>query len=354
MTSTPADESISIASSDLPGSGWDDFVARSGESHYLRAGWGLLARDVFGHRPFFIEARAKDSGELVGVLPVVQQKTLLGNFATSMPFFNYGGAVAADPGIRQRLMEHARELASGLGCSYLELRDVRPFELDGWSVRTDKASMVLTLPETVETLRKQLGSKLRSQVKRAEREQVTVRTGGLELVADFYDVFCRNMRDLGTPVYPMRFFRAILERFPAQTLLLVIEHQGRPAAAGFLVFDGDAAEIPWASCRAEAKPLGMNMKLYWELLAACIARGCTSFDFGRSTIDSGTYRFKQQWGAVPRQLHWHRWERSARAGASSQATPEGRLRRYATAVWQRLPMPVANFVGARISPGLPW
>jgi len=133
----------------------------------------------------------------------------------------------------------------------------------------------------------------------------------------------------------------------------VVYHHERPAAAGFIVVDGTQAEIPWASCRSDAKPLGINMKLYWEALTLAIDRGCTAFDFGRSTIDGGTYRFKKQWGAEPLPLHWHRWERHPRADANSSASP-GRFLRLATAVWQRLPLPIANLLGPRISPGLPW
>lgn len=337
-----------------PSPDWDPFVARHpAASVYLHAGWTLLARDVFRHQVYFFEARDA-AGALTGVLPLVRQRGLLGDFATSIPFFNYGGTLADRDITAVALMERARELARELGCRYLELRDVDPKD-GGWRVRTDKVSMVLSLPATVELLSKQLGSKLRSQVKRAGQENVTVRTGGIELLDGFYDVFARNMRDLGTPVYPKRFFRAIIERFAASTLLVVIEHKGVPGAGGFLVLDRGRGEIPWAACRSEMKPLGLNMRLYWEVLATVIGRGCTSFDFGRSTRDSGTYKFKKQWGAQPVQLHWHRWEAGQPTTAvESETDEEGRLRRYATAIWQRLPITVANTLGPLVSPSLPW
>lgn len=341
---------MDVRISQQPPADWDGFVAaHSGASIYLRSGWSLLARDVFRHRVYFLEARNADGG-LRGILPLVQQRGLLGNFLTSVAFFNYGGALG-DPEAVVGLMERARELARELKCSYLELRDVA-VRAPGWDIRTDKVSMMLDLPESIEMLAKQLGSKLRSQIKRAEREKVTVKQGGLELLDQFYPVFARTMRDLGTPVYPVKFFRAILERFPADTLLVLVEHQGAAAAAGFLVFDGKTAEIPWAACLNEAKPLGMNMRLYWELLGAAITRGSQRFDFGRSTVESGTYLFKKQWGAKPLQLHWHRWERDA--AAAGQPAKEGRLMKIATSVWQRLPLPIANLIGPRISPGLPW
>src|SRR5690606_22713879 len=117
--------------------------------------------------------------------------------------------------------------------------------------------------------------------------------------------------------------------------------------------DRQRAEIPWAACLAEAKPLGMNMKLYWEVLRLSVSRGCTSFDFGRSTVDSGTYRFKKQWGAEPVQLHWHRWARNARPEAGDGGAG-GRAMRIATSLWRRLPLPLANTLGPLVAPSLPW
>jgi serine/alanine adding enzyme len=337
-----------------PGADWDAFVrARPAASVYLLSGWALLAREVFGHGAYFIEAR-DSTGELVGILPLVLQKSLLfGNFMTSMPFFNYGGALADTAEVTMALMECARSLAQALRCSYLEFRDSveRP---GNWLVRMDKASLILTLPPDVAALSKRLGSKLRSQVKRVERESPTVRVGGAELLADFYGLFCRTMRDLGTPVYPRRFFVAILERFREECLLVVINRAGQPAAGAFLVIANGRAEIPWAACREDAKPAGFNMKLYWEVLSTVVERGCQQFDFGRSTIDSGTYRFKRQWGAEPQQLYWHRWERAPSQPDTVRPASESKVMRCATAIWKRLPLGMANTLGPLVSPNLPW
>ena len=337
-----------------PGRDWDPFVMQfTGASLYHLSGWSEIAREVFGHRALFVEARDA-AGTLVGVLPVIQQKSrLLGNFATSVAFFNYGGALSADPEIARQMMVRASESADTLGCRYLEFRDIRsrPGE---WSLRTDKVTLHLALPATFEALSKRLGAKLRSQVKRAEREGVRCRTGTAALLDDFYGVFAENMRDLGTPVYPKRFLEAILQRFESYCQLVVIDWQGEPAAAAFLTFWQGRAEVPWASCRAKAKPLGLNMKLYWELLNLAVGRGCTLFDFGRSTVDSGTYRFKRQWGAEPVPLYWYRWERHGSGHERPGGEEKGRVMELATSVWQRLPLGIANRLGPLISGALPW
>lgn len=339
---------------EAPSADWDEFVTEApGASLYHLGGWTQLAREVFGHRALSVEAR-DPAGSLVGVLPVVQQRSwLFGNFATSLAFFNTGGALAADPDVARRMMIRASEAAEQLGCRYLEFRDTQSRPGD-WVLRTDKITLQLELPATVDALAKRLGSKLRAQVKRAEREAVQCRTGTAALLDDFYAVFAENMRDLGTPVYPKRFFEAILRRYERYCQLMVIDLHGEPAAAALLTFWRGRAEVPWASCRAEAKHLGLNMKLYWELLGLSISRGCTLFDFGRSTVDSGTYRFKRQWGAQPVPLYWYRWERRGRGGEPSAGGERGKAMQLGTALWQCLPLGITNTLGPLISGGLPW
>ncbi len=141
---------------EAPGSDWDPFVMGSPDSSiYHLSGWTEIAREVFGHRALFVESR-DSSGSLTGVLPVIRQRSwLLGNFATSLAFFNSGGALAADPLVAQQLMVRAAEAAEALGCRYLEFRDVQP-RLGEWSRRTDKVTLRLDLPDTVDALSKSL------------------------------------------------------------------------------------------------------------------------------------------------------------------------------------------------------
>jgi hypothetical protein len=60
------------------------------------------------------------------------------------------------------------------------------------------------------------------------------------------------------------------------------------------------------------------MLLYSAVLEFACREGFKEFDFGRSSVDSGTYRFKLQWGAHPRQLYWYYWL------AGGRSIPESR------------------------------
>ena len=340
---------------DAPPDGWDEYVDRHpSASAYHASAWPRAVAGLFRLDSYYLAAQAAD-GRICGVLPLVRQKSLLfGDRLTSLPYFNYGGALADDAATRRALMERAAELGRELRVDQVEFRDVEPPPVD-WPVRTDKVTMVLDLPDSVEALDKALGSKLRSQVKRALREEPELRIGGAELLDDFYAPFCEVMHELGTPVYPRRFFETLLAAVPSACTLVSVRIEGQAMGAGWLVQHRDTMEIPWAATTAAAKPKAVNMFLYHEVLKLAVARGMKRFDFGRSTVDSGPYRFKKQWGAQPVQLNWTQWTREARGGAQKTRPPEsGGLMNKATEVWSRLPLAVANRLGPLVSPQLPW
>ena len=132
--------------------------------------------------------------------------------------------------------------------------------------------------------------------------------GREEELDNFYSVFSTNMRDLGTPVYPKKFFRNILDAFPEESQICTIYSKDTvPVASGFLMGYKNNIEIPWASSIRSYNKHSPNMLLYWSLLKFSCKKGYRVFDFGRSTQDGGTYRFKKQWGSKPVQIYWYYW-----------------------------------------------
>ena len=154
-----------------------------------------------------------------------------------------------------------------------------------------------------------------------------------------------------TILYRPHHSRYSLTRTTDAGYLIVIDIAGKPAAAAFLLGSGQSMEIPWASSLRKYNSIGVNMLLYWEALQVAIAGNYKQFDFGRSTMDSGTYRFKRQWGAKPRQLYWHYWLRSG--NGAPKLNPDNPKYRFAIAVWRRMPVLFANFLGPRIVRYLP-
>ena len=330
---------------------WDHFVLSHPQaSGYHTLAWRAVIGKVFGHRTFYLMAR-DEGGAVQGVLPLVLTKSpMFGCFLTSMAFLNYGGVLADRVDVRLALLAAAGETAKEVGAAHIELRQTDPIETD-WPVRSRKVSMRLALPPDYETLLKAFPSKLRSQIRRAQKEGMEVRLGGEELLEDYYHVFTRCMRDLGTPVYEKMFFQSIVEAFPKEARLCVVSLKGMPLASGFLYGFRSTLEIPWAASDKRFSRLAPNMLLYSAVLEFACREGFKEFDFGRSSVDSGTYRFKQQWGARPRQLYWYYWL----AGGQSlpELNPDNPKFKAAISVWQHLPLPVANLIGPHIVKYLP-
>jgi lipid II:glycine glycyltransferase (peptidoglycan interpeptide bridge formation enzyme) len=110
-----------------------------------------------------------------------------------MPFVNYGGVLADSFEAQGALLEAAAGLATRLGATHIELRHQSELDLD-WRSKQHKVSMRLDLPREYQALWKRFPSKLRSQIRRAEKAQLTVRIEGNEILDDFYRVFARTRR----------------------------------------------------------------------------------------------------------------------------------------------------------------
>ena len=332
--------------------GWTMFV----RSHprgtiYHRMETADLVGDLFGHCRHFLAA-FDSTNNIVGVLPLVRQTSrLFGDFMVSMPYFNYGGAIANESHTEVELMRFGAELAADAGVEHIEFRDqVRRGE--DWRLRTDKVTMELALPSDPDELFRALGSKLRSQIRRPRKEGAVAIRGGLELLDDFYRVFSINMRDLGTPVYPKRFFKALLEQFPGETAIHIVRGDGLPLAAALTVqIRPSVTEIPWASALREYNRWSVNMLLYWDILECAIEQGQSTFDFGRCTHGGGTHRFKKQWGTTERALYWHYWLNEGKPMPS--LNPSSSKYHLAISAWKRLPLWVANALGPAIVKNLP-
>jgi serine/alanine adding enzyme len=330
---------------------WDQYVMKSNSSScYHLIGWKNVIEKTFGHKTYYLLSEDENL-QINGILPMVHLKSLLfGNFAVSLPYFNYGGVCADTEEIGNELLRAATDITKSQGMQHLELRHVHNTMKD-LPVKTTKVSMRLSLPSTSEELMKSFPAKLRSQIKRPLQENMYARVAGEEELDSFYAVFSQNMRDLGTPVYAKSFFRNILETFPDNTWICTVYTEKVQPAAGFLTSFKDTIEIPWASSLKAFNRLSPNMLLYWSVLEFACNNGFKVFDFGRSTPNEGTYKFKQQWGAQPVQLHWHYWLRNG--GSLPEINPHNPKYGLAIRTWQKLPVSLTRLIGPSLVKNLP-
>jgi FemAB-related protein (PEP-CTERM system-associated) len=370
---------------------WADYVrAHPLGTLYHLSGWKSVIEKTYGHKTYyllagssskpnaqsskanFLKGNQLNAESITGILPLVHFKNMFfGNSLISIPFFDLGGILADDEEAETALLNEAVKLAQKLGTNNIEIRNAKPLsyikgsskrktqssrditmrnELSvlNWGSHTlsNKVRMLLDLPDSSEELMKSFKSKLRSQIKKPIKEGLTSQIGGLELLDDFYKVFSINMRDLGSPVHSKKLIRNVLTEFPNDAKLVLIYKEQEPVAGSVIVGFKDTLENPWASSLRKYSKLAPNMLLYWAMLEYACDKGFKNFDFGRSSPDGGTYKFKKQWGARPELLHWQYISLDGQpvdTNISERSSFE-----FAANVWKKLPVPVANVIGPRI------
>jgi FemAB-related protein (PEP-CTERM system-associated) len=312
--------------------------------------WLGVLKQAQRHEVYCLEA--VEDGRTVGFLPLAFVRSLLfGRFLVSLPYINSAGVWAASEEAQRQLIDQALELADTLRVRYLELRHEQPVEHPGLTGRmASKVHMRLPLPETVGQLWEKIPAKVRNQVRKGQKNCVDVAWGGAELLPDFYRVFSTTMRDLGTPVYSRRLFEEILRHFPDRAEFCVVRDGKAPVAAALLLHGWGVTEVPSAACLRQYHPSCVNMLMYWDLLQRAVQRGQDIFDFGRSTLDGNTYRFKKQWGAEPEPAVW---QYSLREGTISDMRPDNPRYRRAIDLWRRLPVALTCWLGPAIVRGIP-
>lgn len=338
-------------------SDWDTYVHNHPDATlYHQYAWKKVIEKTYGHSTFYLAAFCDH--KIQGVLPLVHMKHFLfGNTLLSMPFFDMGGLLADDRKTADALVQRAVELGRSLKADEIELRhtrqqDFRVPENGGspicLSIQQHKVRMLLPLPSSSDELMKSFKSKLRSQIKKPMKEGLEFTIGREELLDDFYSVFLTNMRDLGSPVHSKKLMKNVLEYFSDQARIVMVSKEGVPYAASLICGFKDTLENPWASSLRQYSRLSPNMLLYWAMLSYACDNGFQYFDFGRSTPDEGTFRFKKQWGSEPQPLFWQKIH-FGREMADEEEGGNG-VSKFdrAVALWQKLPVGVTRILGPMV------
>jgi FemAB-related protein (PEP-CTERM system-associated) len=306
--------------------------------------WFHVIRAAYGHDPLYLSA-TNDDGQ-AGMLPAfIVRRPLFGSVVTSMPFLDSGGPCGPSPALARLLIGRLIEEAGRIGARAVEIRSAVPMDLPQPALE-HKVNMMLTLPSDADVLWRRLDKSVRNQVRKAERAGLTIEIGGAEKLPAFYDVFAARMRDLGSPVHALGFLEAVLDSFGGRASIILVRKDGTTVGGLVAIRFGDRLAVPWAACLQHYFALCPNMLLYWEALRRACGEGIGRFDFGRSTRDSGTYRFKRQWGAEEEPLFWYTIPLRQRPGSKTGGA--SRRAELAIKAWQRLPLPLSRRLGPHI------
>ena len=278
---------------------WDAYVRARGDStcYHLR-GWQDVARRAYFIKAPFLVARSTAGGPLRGVLPLFSVKASIQSHLTTGLFGAYG-TILGDDDVRRALGARAKAIFEEGGYKQLLIKCLGEQPgLEEMGLRRSDHWVIATLPldPDPERVWKGFRDKIRNCVRKAQKHGLELHVGRAE-VQHFYDVLFENMHQKGSPIYGLRFMRALLDAFPAEADILTLWHEGKPVSGAFLMHHGKTTSVPFAASLPSAHPMSPNNLLYWEIIKRACGRGSTTLDFGRSVLNTGPLAFKLGWGA---------------------------------------------------------
>jgi len=323
---------------------WNDFVRAHPEGTFFHlAEWEHVLTRAFGHRNHYLYAER--SGQVVGVLPLMEVKSVLfGHALISTPFCVYGGVLASDDAAHHSLERTACRLADRLGVNYLEMRNRRP-QHPGWQSKDLYVTFRRPIDPDAEKNLTAIPRKQRAMVRKGIQRHLRVELD--DDVERLYDIYSESLRNLGTPVFSRDYMKLLRDTFAGQCEVLTVLNDDQSVASVMSFYFRDEVLPYYGGSTAAARSVAANDFMYWQVMERARERGVRVFDFGRSKRGTGSFDFKCHWGFEPQPLcyEYHLVRARELPNLSPTNAKYGRL----IDVWRRLPVPVTRIVGPPIA-----
>jgi len=327
----------------------EGFVAARGASLFHRPAWLQAVAAGTGQRAAGLVCERL--GVVTGWLPLTEVRSALFGKALVSSGFGVGGGICADsPEAARALAAAAQAHAVKGGFAGIELRGGPiPEGWDAWSDRHCGFERPLAASDEAEL--DAIPRKARAEVRKGLGLGHRVTTGrGRDDLAAHYACYSTSLRNLGTPVFPRRLFRAMLEAFPDASDILTVWDGDTPLASVFSFYHDGAVMPFWGGGTFAARAARANEVMYYRLMCHARRQGMSRFDFGRSKTGSGPFAFKKNWGFGPEPLTYGAW--TAPGATRRNIDPSDAGYSGKIALWKKLPLPLANLLGPWIARGL--
>lgn len=323
---------------------WENYVERAPHATFFhRLGWRQIIERALGHATHY--RCAWRGTDLVGILPLVHVKSrLFGHALVSTAFTTGGGIVANDDAAAQALAADAAELGQRFAVDFIELRQSAPLALGAaWHAKTEfyfgfERALTANDADNLKAIPRKKRADLRKAID--DRRLVTDADAPVET---FFGIYAESLRNLGTPVLPLRFYRAIKATFGDSVEISTVAGPEGPAAALMSFFFKDRVLPYYGGAVPAARRLHAYDLMYWAQMQRATTRGVRLFDFGRSKRGTGSFDYKTYWGFEPTPLGYqYRLVKRADLPEINPLNPKYRLM---VGTWRRLPLALANRLG---------
>lgn len=326
---------------------WDAFAAEHGSIFHTIAFKNLL-QENFGYQDCY-HCLVDEHGAIQALLPLIAAPNILqAKVAVSLPFINYLDFCMRDSVAIGELFTCLEQLQNQYACKYLQIR-LKDYEqpVSGWQQNTENSTFILSLVGSEQDVLALSSGSNRNHTRKVYKNDYFAVSFEQAKLPEFYKVYQKRMHELGSPAPALSFFESFFRYFPEQAqLLTVLDKTSGQVVGGMLLLASPTDQTlyyPYGANLVEYNNKYLNNFMYFEAVKLGQRLGLEFLDLGRSPQESGTYRFKKQWGAKPQPLNYLSY-----FGNNKAAVPNKENMALFIKLWQYLPRPIVNFLGARL------
>ena len=313
----------------------------------------------FNWQPYYILLTRRN--EVCAVLPLVYT----GKAWTSLPHFSYGGMLLNDNcceeltsiiinGIIQEII--TTKLETGFYIYNINKKltnnnvSVNTFirtlsrNNDTNFVNTSKVTSIIKLPESENILYNGLNSNLKRKINKAKKSEINIKSGGVELLDDFYRIYSRNIFNLKSLNYGKKFIADLISSYQYGDIRIFVAYiNNSPIASSLLASYGGFYENMFFATKLESRKFYISDLLHWEMTKYSINNNNLSknkdnvvYSFGRSTINSGVHKYKSHWPITDYPIYHY------------SNTPDIKTQRWLQTVWGKIPYFISSPLGTKL------
>ncbi|MBT4651746.1 GNAT family N-acetyltransferase [Candidatus Woesearchaeota archaeon] len=295
---------------------------------------------------------AIEGDEVKTILPVVEVRNkLLGDKVISSAYLEYGGFAGDASGVREILDFLSGEFKETHG--YLEIRGGMEGFDSTLSSKLIKKNLyqrfVLNLGEGEELVWGRIQKSKRKAVKKALKN-LEVKELPVSELKDFYKLYCKNMKQFGSPPYSLKYFESFYRNiiFNGLGKIFGSYYRGKliSALVGFCY--QDRVHILIAVSDSKFSEFRPNDAMHWSFIKWACSNGFKWFDFGRVREGSGQFEYKRKWGSVLIELpsYFLLWK----AKKIPIVDPGKHI--LLVKIWKKMPLFVTKLIGPWLRKGL--
>jgi hypothetical protein len=246
----------------------------------------------------------------------------------------------------QFAIESIQQIKNRSGLHYIELR-LKDESLNSpeWNLNDHNHTFVLALSEGEDKVLAMSSSSNRNHVRKVYKNDWFDVSFDPRHLDKFYQVYVRRMKQLGSPAQAISFFKRLFDYLPEHAFLLTVLDKQTGAVAGGMILlsnpSNSTVYYPYGANLSEYNNKYLNNFMYWEAVRFGIRNGYQYLDLGRSQTGSGTYKYKEQWGAKAEKLSYLVYS----GGQQAAGAPDKQSLQLFIDLWKVIPSFITNPVG---------